>query len=328
MSRQALTYVEHHFDGGFEACREHVGIVFNAAPMFSPDNTGRYASRMYVTPYGGIEQAEYDAVMIQHSEHHTEAVSGLVSVGRYLKGGPIALSQTMNSDAFARTVTIFDQSQAFESIHAPSIIQNVYVFKSALGLDESETIRFRVLKPGRPAADLLNAAMDRLFESHAADTPVFYEDTMLRFLASVSVAIKSNISNQDIRRQARDALRDLIIDYLQRNLAQPDLGPAMVLRKFGVSRATLYRMFEDYGGLRTYISNQRLMRATYDLSRLQPARGEIRRTAERWGFSSGVHFNRSVRSTYGTSPGELFEAPLEQLIALPNFDYLNSFLNR
>lgn len=202
------------------------------------------------------------------------------------------------------------------------------MFKSALGLDDSETVRFRVLKPGQPAAELLNAAMDRLFDAHAADTPVFFEDMMLRFLASVSVAIKPDVSNQDIRRQARDALRELIFDYLQRHLAHPDLGAAMVLRKFGVSRATLYRMFEDHGGLRTYISNQRLMRATYDLSRLRPARGAIRRTAERWGYSSGVHFNRSFRSTYGTSPGELFEAPLEQLTSLPEFDYLKSFLNR
>ena len=81
MSRQTLNYVEHHFDGAFEAWREHVGIVFDAAPMFSPENRGRFSSRMYVTEYGGIEQAEYDAVMIRHSEHHAEAVSGLVSVG-------------------------------------------------------------------------------------------------------------------------------------------------------------------------------------------------------------------------------------------------------
>ncbi|MEO0451475.1 MAG: helix-turn-helix domain-containing protein [Pseudomonadota bacterium] len=328
MTRQVLDHVEHHFDGPFEAWREHVGIVFDAAPMFSPDNTGRYSSRMYVTHYGGIERAEYDAVMIRHSEHHTDAVSGLVSIGRYLKGGPIALRQNTSSDAFARTVTIFDQSQPYESIHGPSIIQNVYLFKSALGLSDSEKVRFRVLRPGQPAADLLNTALDRLFDAHESHSPVFYDDVLLRFLASVRVAIKPEISGRDIRRRARDALRELIVDYLQQNLADPDLGPAVVLNKFGVSRATLYRMFEQYGGLGTYISNQRLLRATYDLSQVEPARGLIRRTAERWGFSSGVQFNRTIRNTFGTSPGELFEAPLEQLNTLPDFDYLNSFLNR
>ena len=85
---------------------------------------------------------------------------------------------------------------------------------------------------------------------------------------------------------------------------------------------------EQYGGLGTYISNQRLLRATYDLSQVEPARGLIRRTAERWGCSSGGQFNRTIRNTFGTSPGELFEAPLEQLNTLPDFDYLNSFLNR
>lgn len=168
--------------------------------------------------------------------------------------------------------------------------------------------------------------MDRLFEAHGADSPVFYEDMLLRFIACVRVALSPEPVGPDIRRRARDALRDLICDFLKQNLNLRELGAALILRKFGVSRATLYRMFQPFGGLRVYISNQRLLHAALDLSRLEPVRGSIVRTAERWGFSSAVHFNRSIRGTFGTSPGELFEVPLEELAVPTSFDYLNPFL--
>jgi AraC-like DNA-binding protein len=324
--RQPLEHVEHHFEGPFEAWRKHVGIVFDAAQMASPDNTGQFSSKMYVTPLGAVERAAYDAVTIHHNERHAEIVGGLISIGRYPTGGPVAFRLRIPATELPRTLTLFDQSQPFDSIHAPSVIQNIYLFKSTLGLRESEKTAFRVLRPGTPAGALLNAEMDRLFEAHGADSPVFYEDMLLRFIACVRVALSPEPVGPDIRRRARDALRDLICDFLKQNLNLRELGAALILRKFGVSRATLYRMFQPFGGLRVYISNQRLLHAALDLSRLEPVRGSIVRTAERWGFSSAVHFNRSIRGTFGTSPGELFEVPLEELAVPTSFDYLNPFL--
>ena len=91
--------------------------------------------------------------------------------------------------------------------------------KSTLGLGESEKTAFRVLRPGTPAGALLNAEMDRLFEAHGADSPVFYEDMLLRFIACVRVALSPEPVGLDIRRRARDALRDLICDFLKQRIS-------------------------------------------------------------------------------------------------------------
>jgi AraC-like DNA-binding protein len=63
-----------------------------------------------------------------------------------------------------------------------------------------------------------------------------------------------------------------------------------------------------------------------DLATHAPKRGQIKETAERWGFTSGAHFDRSIRTYFGTSPGELFGAPISPPSHLPNFEYLDRYM--
>ncbi|KAB7764168.1 AraC family transcriptional regulator [Xanthomonas maliensis] len=49
-----------------------------------------------------------------------------------------------------------------------------------------------------------------------------------------------------------------LLAYVQANLHEPTLGPASLQATFGLSRATVYRVFHQLGGLQHYIRSCRL----------------------------------------------------------------------
>ena len=191
---------------------------------------------------------------------------------------------------------------------------------------EHDQIAARFFYPGNAITDLLNAEMDRLFAALNRSVPVFSERAFQRFVACVRMTLRQKPPDESTRVLAREALFDRIREYIAAHIARPTLGTEALLKRFGASRASLYRMFAPFGGVRAYISHQRLIRAALDLATRTPRRGQIKEKEERWGFTSGVHFNRSVRTYFGTSPGELFGAPISPPPHLPNFEYLDPYV--
>jgi AraC-like DNA-binding protein len=96
--------------------------------------------------------------------------------------------------------------------------------------------------------------------------------------------------------------------YIDRNLTAPELGVDMIARNFGLSRASLYRLFEPIGGVSGYIRRQRLNRAYQAITTAEKADHRIGPMAYRLGFKNINSFNRSFRETYGKNPGEARQA--------------------
>jgi AraC-like DNA-binding protein len=92
--------------------------------------------------------------------------------------------------------------------------------------------------------------------------------------------------------------------YIDRNLAAPELGVDMIARNFGLSRASLYRLFEPIGGISGYIRKQRLGRAFQEITTAKKADHRIGPIAYRLGFANINSFNRAFRDRYGVSPRE------------------------
>jgi AraC-like DNA-binding protein len=93
--------------------------------------------------------------------------------------------------------------------------------------------------------------------------------------------------------------------YIEGNLAARDLGVAKLAATFGLSRASLYRLFEPVGGVASFIRERRLARAHHELSapRLQDRR--IGPIAYQAGFHSIATFNRAFLAAYGETPRNL-----------------------
>lgn len=80
-------------------------------------------------------------------------------------------------------------------------------------------------------------------------------------------------------------------------------------RDFGVSRATVYRVFRDHGGLERFRMKARLDRAYGLLAGREAPRGEIGRIASRFGFSSTAHFSDAFLERFGVRPSEAASLP-------------------
>lgn len=92
---------------------------------------------------------------------------------------------------------------------------------------------------------------------------------------------------------------------VEANLSNPALNPEFLSQRCGISRTSLYRLFEPLGGISKYIQERRLARAFQDLTDPCKSHEMINMIAHRWGFSDPSSFNRIFRKTYQVSPSDV-----------------------
>ncbi|WP_431858156.1 helix-turn-helix domain-containing protein [Azospirillum sp.] len=104
-----------------------------------------------------------------------------------------------------------------------------------------------------------------------------------------------------VRPEMHAARLNAIKRCIEDNLADPEFGAADICRTFGMSRPTLYRLFEPMGGVSAYILQRRLARSMAELV----SAGQRQRIADiayKWGFGSETSFSRAFRTAFGLSP--------------------------
>jgi AraC-like DNA-binding protein len=87
------------------------------------------------------------------------------------------------------------------------------------------------------------------------------------------------------------------------NLHHAGWGSEELRLSLGVSRSTLYRIFERFGGVAEHIRSRRLVRA-HDLLTETQGRRRVSEVARMCGFSNDTHFSRAFRQAYGYTARE------------------------
>jgi AraC-like DNA-binding protein len=95
--------------------------------------------------------------------------------------------------------------------------------------------------------------------------------------------------------------------YIDRKLASPDLSANSIAAEFGLSRASLYRLFEPAGGIAKYIRKVRLSRAYQEITAAEFSNRRIGFIAYQLGFKNVSAFSRLFHEVYGVTPGEARE---------------------
>lgn len=106
----------------------------------------------------------------------------------------------------------------------------------------------------------------------------------------------------EIRHALRCGLRSLILARIEQELGNPDLNVDALTQAFGLSRASLYRLFEPLGGVSNYITQRRLARMATLLARTGSENKRILVLANRYGFTNYSAFSRLFRQTFGVAP--------------------------
>lgn len=105
------------------------------------------------------------------------------------------------------------------------------------------------------------------------------------------------------RALARAMAFDRARSFVRANLADSDLSPESVVDSLGLSRPTLYRLFQHEGGLGTYIRHVRLRTAAHDLVHFPHV--PVQDIGFALGFKSASDFSRAFRRAFGVAPQDL-----------------------
>ncbi len=106
--------------------------------------------------------------------------------------------------------------------------------------------------------------------------------------------------------------------YIDRKLTSPDLSAKSIAAAFGLSRASLYRLFEPAGGIAKYIRKVRLSRAYQEITAAELSNRRIGFIAYQLGFKNVSAFSRLFHEVYGVTPGEARERA-RQTVARPEY---------
>jgi AraC-like DNA-binding protein len=118
--------------------------------------------------------------------------------------------------------------------------------------------------------------------------------------------------------ERRDANRSVTADaslfrirrYIETQLSSADLSTDAVALHFGLSRASLYRLFAPLGGIADYIRSRRLHHAFFDLAATGSRSTRISEVARRWQLGTDAHFTRCFKAAYGITPRAAREAAM------------------
>ncbi|MDK1473853.1 helix-turn-helix domain-containing protein [Streptomyces sp. 549] len=137
----------------------------------------------------------------------------------------------------------------------------------------------------------------------AADAPRL--ELILLDLLTAFLARASDTENTQPPETRSRVLRLRIRAFIQENLADPELCPALVAGAHHISVRYLHRLFEgEQEPVAQSIRRQRLAGAHRDLSDPALAAVPVHEIAARWGFRHQAVFTRSFRNTFAVSPSE------------------------
>lgn len=229
---------------------------------------------------------------------------------RFYAGGGAGEVAEVGFRARPSCLHLIDMSQRYVSLKGDSVSRGVLIPHVLVDYQRGRDPSFASVEVASPAGRLLATAHKVLssetFEQNdqdRSDIALAFLDLVRRFMLRRPGPPQGV---QDDRRTGR-----LLREYVKANLDRHDLSPEHLLGTFGISRAALYRYFQDEGGVTRYIRNRRLDRCFFELAGLPAERGRVSRVAKRWRFGDAPHFNRVFKERYGMAPSDCLLRPKE-----------------
>jgi AraC-like DNA-binding protein len=184
----------------------------------------------------------------------------------------------------------------------------------------------RALPVEGPSARMLAGMLPRI----AASADEIGARDMPRLEAALSSMIAACLLGWEMqptstRLQLEATRRARVIALADAELGDPDLSPATLVRRSGISRSELYRCFAPVGGIARVIQLRRLRRAYAELARVDgPA--SVSRVGESVGVLDPSSFTRAFRREFGCTPSEvLARRPAMPVSAAPGLAAALSF---
>jgi len=165
-----------------------------------------------------------------------------------------------------------------------------------------------VIAPDAPGARLLTAHLTSLdaLSASLTDDEVEAAIQALLLLAARMTGFEVTLASSEVAALQRTVRRQAK-GFIETRRAAGEAGITNddVAKAAGVSRASLYRAFDEDGGVARYIQDRRLHHARRALRQRSGSAPTIADIAYAYGFASSSHFSRQFRAHFGYSPSEV-----------------------
>lgn len=257
---------------------EHEGMML-CAFSFTPLGFDRDPSR--------LKQFDNEFVVLEH--YKSGSGRGMID------GEPMTVSPA--------SAHLVDWSRRHKSITTQVSGQSLLIPHELIGYDPSRHAAHHSIGTATAGGNILCVTLDRYL---AAIREGRAEEAALCADLCVDLVRRLFLDGENSRRtEPAPHLSDFMVrGYIRNHLADTDLGPERICHDLNLSRATLYRLFAEDGGVARYIDGLRLERCFADLLYAPQRRGEVRRIAEAWGFHDASLFNRKFRRHFGMAPSD------------------------
>lgn len=182
-----------------------------------------------------------------------------------------------------------------------------------------------VLQGGLPMTRLL---MDYLCGFHAvagqlsASEDVAVQDALVTLLCA-GLANTELVEDEPVSVLGL-ALRTRVLAYIDRHIAEPGLGPELLMQRFRVSRAHLYRVFSDLGGVAHVIRRRRLEAVYARLADPRRSTQPASLIAAEYGFRDMGRFRKAFMARFGMAPEDAAEWGRKAALPTASNDFLSS----
>lgn len=262
-----------------------------------------YAS-LYGYHLGGILLGRVQDHGLHYSSSTSPERSDHILIQSYLRGGLTGEMDGREVMVLAGQTNVIDLARPMRGDRAGSAdLINLVMPRDTLGLHDLHGI---VLdgERGEFLSDYLTSLLGTLSSMHQTDAAGIARITR----DMVAVCLRPTTENRE------RAMPQIEAGYLRRakrliesELCSHQLSVTLLCRELGISRSSLYRLFEPLGGVASYIQGRRLEQIRELLCTPRETRS-LRDLADLYGFSDGAHLSRSFRTRFGMSPSEVREA--------------------
>ena len=324
----ATPVVKNLSNGSIELWMQACASIFSLSPIEPEDEDRNYSVASWHVHPVTIINSHYHGMVTRHSAWHVEESGGQIHVHRYRHGRASVETAGLPVACETHVITLLHYSRPFTSLHTENNCENFFVPHQAIEYPPSDALHAPVYCANSTLGLLLGQEMDNLLDQLKAGAYQIAPDDIQRFLGCAEVAMAHDNARESARVQARKSLKIAVQKFIEERLDWPQLNVTLILQNFGVSRTSLYRMFEMEDGVRNYISRRRLYRAVTELAEAPLVRGKVHEVAQHWGFSTDSNFNRMVKREFGVTPGNLFKMPISSQKTDGDFSPVHTLMNK
>ncbi|RCK41446.1 hypothetical protein TH25_23765 [Thalassospira profundimaris] len=294
----------------YDVWRETVSCVFDVDAVRETRDPRRFNGRVGSVCAGDLILSDVTAVAQFWQRRPLEiARDGLdhFMIQLFLNGAAAWEDRSGQHVVRAGDILVFDlacelKSQATDLRHLTLIIPRHYI---APLLNHPDQHTIRVLPSSLPIVRMLAEYLILLNRNLPLLDSVDSDGLMPAVAAMVASCLNSF---EPIGRKAEASANEDLADFrirsfIRQNLDNPDLDVNQICDACGISRSAIYRLFQEEGGVRHFLREQRLKKAMRDL--LAHSDTQIAVIARKNGFSHANDFSRAFRCRFGMTPREL-----------------------